>query len=236
MGKNKLKKFAWNKTSTKVIEPEVNTVMQGDHPLKGNWKSEFGNDRPIVLELACGKGEYTVGMATLFPEKNFIGIDIKGARIFSGAKHAEEHQLENVRFLRTRIDFINGFFSADEVSELWITFPDPQLQKPRKRLTSVLFLERYAEFLKPGATINLKTDSDELYEFTRDEAIPQFNQHNEQFQWVKEMDFADLYSSGAKHLSAMMRQVLHIRTHYEAMWLEEGKRIKFLRYSKEVRA
>jgi tRNA (guanine-N7-)-methyltransferase len=230
MGKNKLMKFAKNETFSNMIQPEQGEVLRKDFKLKGKWREEFGNTNPIVLELACGKGEYTVGQARLYPEKNFIGIDIKGARLFSGAKESLEEGLTNVRFIRTKIDLITSFFAQDEVDEIWITFADPQIQKPRKRLTSQLFLDRYIQFLKVDSTLNLKTDSDELYEFTRDESIPEFNAKQQQFHFSKEFDTDQLYESGIHELDPTMQNVLNIRTYYEQMWLEQGKKIKYLRY------
>ena len=230
MGKNKLKKFAQNKTFTHVIQPKNEEVLHRDYRLKGKWSEEFGNHNPIVLELACGKGEYSVGMAEIYPDKNFIGMDIKGARIFSGAKEVAEKGLQNVRFIRTKIDFIESFFAENEVSEIWILFADPQMQKPRKRLTSSLFLNRYKTILNPNGLLNLKSDSDELYEFTRNESIPQFNQENGGSTFQKISDTDTLYESGINTFDQTMQDVLNIRTFYEQMWLEQGKIIKFLSY------
>jgi tRNA (guanine-N7-)-methyltransferase len=137
--------------------------------IKGNWSTVFNNENPIVLELGCGAGEYTVALAKSYPNKNFIGIDIKGARIWKGAKTAIEEGLNNVRFLRTKVDFVTKFFSENEVDEIWLTFSDPQPKKPKKRLSSKLFTDRYQEFLKINGTIHLKTDSELLYDFTLEE-------------------------------------------------------------------
>jgi tRNA (guanine-N7-)-methyltransferase len=230
MGKNKLKKFAQNEQFAHVIQPSSSEVLNTDFRLKGKWNEEFGNDNPIVLELACGKGEYSVGMAEIYPEKNFIGIDIKGARIFSGAKEVEEKGLSNVRFLRTKIDFITSFFAKNEISEIWILFADPQLEKPRKRLTSSLFLNRYVQILKPDGLLNLKSDSADLYQFTRDESIPEFNASMAEFSFGKKADTNALYEEGIKGFDETMQSVLNIRTFYEQMWLEQGKKIKFLSY------
>mgnify|MGYP001474162825 FL=1 len=230
MGKNKLKKFAQNKTFTHVIQPKNEEVLNRDFQLKGKWSEEFGNHNPIVLELACGKGEYSIEMAEIYPDKNFIGMDIKGARIFSGAKEVAEKGLQNVRFIRTKIDLIESFFAENEVSEIWILFADPQMQKPRKRLTSSLFLNRYKNILKPNGLLNLKSDSDELYEFTRNESIPQFNHENEGSSFQKTSDTDALYESGINAFDQTMQDVLNIRTFYEQMWLEQGKKIKFLSY------
>lgn len=230
MGKNKLKKFAKVKEMDHVLEPSFDEIFRKDHHLKGKWNEAFGNDNPIVLELACGKGEYSVGMAEIYPEKNFIGIDIKGARMFSGAKEVEERGMENVRFLRTKIDLINSFFAEGEVDEVWILFADPQMKKPRKRLTSELFLDRYVKLLKPGGSLHLKSDSGELYEFTRDESVPAFNGSDNGFAFQKEYDTDALYEEGIHAMDETMKQVMNIRTFYESMWLEEGKKIKYLRY------
>jgi tRNA (guanine-N7-)-methyltransferase len=230
MGKNKLKKFAQNETFTHVIQPKNEEVLNADYRLKGKWHEEFGNDNPIVLELACGKGEYSVGMAEIYPNKNFIGMDIKGARIFSGAKAVQEKGLNNVRFIRTKIDFIQSFFAENEISEIWILFADPQIGKPRKRLTSELFLNRYVNILKPDGLLNLKSDSDDLYGFTKEESIPAFNQevNNLSFDMIEDTD--QLYEVCIKGFDETMQKVLNTRTFYEQMWLEQGKKIKFLSY------
>lgn len=230
MGKNKLKKFAENKAFAHFIQPANEEAMRGDHALKGRWHEAFGNDNPIVLELACGKGEYSVGMGEIFPDKNFIGMDVKGARMYSGAREVQERGLKNVRFLRTKIDFITSFFAPSEVSEVWVLFADPQPQKPRKRLTSELFLNRYTQLLKTGGTLHLKTDSDELYEFTKTESVPQFNQGHSALEWQPRFDTDRLYEQGIAALDPIMQRVMNIRTHYEQMWLAQGKTIKYLSY------
>lgn len=231
MGKNKLKKFAQVAAYDHVIEPTLQEMLNTDHRLKGRWHEEFGNDHPVTLELACGKGEYTIGQARLFPGRNFIGMDIKGARLFSGAKAALDEGLGNVRFVRTRIDLISALFAAGEVAEIWITFADPQMEKPRKRLTSGLFLDRYVRFLKPGGSLNLKSDSTDLYEYTRNESIPEFNAAQERLSFEKTFDTTDVYGEGIKRLDPVMQDVLNIRTFYESMWLEQGKKIKYLQYT-----
>jgi tRNA (guanine-N7-)-methyltransferase len=230
MGKNKLKKFAKVKDMTHVIEPPFSEVLNTNYRLKGKWHEEFGNDNPIALELACGKGEYSVGMGKIFPEKNFIGIDIKGARMYTGAQQVEDEGMTNVRFLRTKIDMILSFFAPGEISEIWILFADPQLGRPRKRLTHELFLDRYIQVLKPGGTLHLKCDSDDLYSFTRDEAIPEFNAAEKGVKFEKEFDTNRLYQEGIHQLDEKMQDVLNIRTFYEQMWLEQGKTIKYLKY------
>ena len=180
MGHGKLKKFAENLTFRCLLQPSAADLLRdrepgcralllNDHPIKGNWGREmFGNDHPIVRELGCGKGDYTIALARRHPEINYIGVDIKGARLWKGAKEATEAALPNVAFLRTRIEFIEAFFGAEEVSEIWLTFSDPQLRgSENARLSSPLFLERYRKFLRPGGVVHLKTDSRYLYEYTR---------------------------------------------------------------------
>ena len=179
MGHGKLKKFAENETFRCLLQPDANAVLAKEagckelrlnaHPIQGRWGAEmFGNNHPIVLELGCGKGDYTIALALRHPEINYIGVDIKGARLWKGAKYATEHALPNVAFLRTRVEFIEAFFGPGEVSEIWLTFSDPQLRgSENARLSSPLFLERYRKFLKPGGIVHLKTDSRYLYEYTR---------------------------------------------------------------------
>ena len=179
MGHGKLRKFAENETFRCLLQPDASQVLAKetgsrelklrDHAIKGRWGEEmFGNDHPIVLELGCGKGEYTIALAERHPEINYIGVDIKGARLWKGAKYATENALPNVAFLRTRIEFIEAFFGPGEVSEIWLTFSDPQLRgSENSRLSSPLFLERYRKFLKPGGIVHLKTDSRFLYEYTQ---------------------------------------------------------------------
>ena len=179
MGHGKLKKFAENETFRCLLQPDASAILNkepgskalrlNDHAIKGRWGQEmFGNDHPIVLELGCGKGDYTIALAERHPEINYIGVDIKGARLWKGAKYATENALPNVAFLRTRIEFIDAFFGPGEVAEIWLTFSDPQLRgSENARLSSPLFLERYRHFLAPGGIIHLKTDSRYLYEYTQ---------------------------------------------------------------------
>ena len=169
MGKDKLRRFRENLGFECFVQPEFDEVFRRDHPLKGNWHRDFfRNDNPIVLELGCGKGEYTVALAERDPMRNYIGIDIKGARMWRGARTATDRKMPNVGFLRTRIEFINALFAEGEVAEIWITFPDPQLKtrRARKRLTSPVYLAYYAGLLQAGGAINLKTDSKHLYAYT----------------------------------------------------------------------
>ena len=174
MGHDKLRKFAENETFTCLLQPSSAEILADgyfslrDHKIKGRWNAEmFDAPRPIVLELGCGKGEYTVALAERDPSRNYIGVDIKGARLWKGAKYAETHHLGNVAFLRTRIELINAFFAPGEVDEIWLTFSDPQMRRENARLSSPLFLERYARLLRPGGIIHLKTDSRFLHEYTR---------------------------------------------------------------------
>ena len=179
MGHGKLRKFAENETFRCLLQPDASSVLakpEGskelvlrDHPIKGRWNVEmFAKDQPIVVELGCGKGDYTIALARRHPEMNFIGVDIKGARLWKGAKEATEEAMGNVAFLRTRIEFIDAFFGPGEVSGIWLTFSDPQLRgSENSRLTSPLFLARYSRFLQPGGIVHLKTDSRFLYEYTQ---------------------------------------------------------------------
>ncbi|NOU16745.1 MAG: tRNA (guanosine(46)-N7)-methyltransferase TrmB [Bacteroidales bacterium] len=217
MGKNKLKRFAENTTFPNLIQPKLNEVFRTDYSLKGNWnKTFFKNENPIVLELGCGKGEYTVGMAKMFPNKNFIGIDIKGARMWRGAKTAHESKMSNVAFIRTRIEHISSFFSANEVSEIWITFPDPQLKRinSMKRLTSSAFLGLYKTILKPNGLIHLKTDCLALHRYTS--SLVELN--NLKVHTSTE----DLYGSGIED------QILTIKTFYEEKFLEQNLPITYI--------
>ena len=216
--KNKLQRFAENLTFSNLFQYRYEEVVNG-FALKGKWKQDFfKNDHPLILELGCGKGEYTVGMARRYPEKNFIGVDIKGARMWRGLKTAREENLKNVAFVRTRIELSEYYFGEKEVDGLWITFPDPQIKarRERKRLTSPRFLERYAKFLHPDAVIHLKTDALLLYDYTR-EVIEQGGhlllEANE-----------DIYGSG------MDNEVTQIQTFYEQKWLEHGTPIRYLAF------
>ena len=219
MGKNKLKKFSEMETMDFVLQYPFGVLAREGFPYRGKWHSDFfHNDNPIVLELGCGKGEYTVGLARRFPDKNFIGIDIKGARMWTGACQARDEGLKNVAFLRTDIELLDRFFAAGEVSEIWITFPDPQMKKVRKRLTGTRFLELYRKVLAPGGVINLKTDSPFLYTYTRIMA-----EHNNLDMLA---NTSDLYGEGRD--AAM--DILGIRTYYEQQWLDRGLTIKYISF------
>lgn len=218
MGKDKISKFEAIKGFGNVIE---HATEEGDS-VKGNWRSRvFKNDNPIVLELGCGKGEYSVGLAEFYPDKNFIGCDIKGNRIFIGAKDALDKSLDNVAFLRTRIDYINDFFIDNEVDEIWLTFSDPQPKKPRKRLSSPLFIDRYKKLLKPGGIVHMKTDSDILFEYTIDEIKEKYDML--EYTW-------DLYGELSENLDPVTREIFHIKTHYEKLFTAKGSVIKYCKF------
>lgn len=219
MAKRKLARWAELKSFSHVIEPPFEEVFGKEHELKGSWhKKWFENDKPIVLELGCGKGEYTVGLAEKFPDKNFIGIDIKGHRMWRGAKDAKEKNLPNVSFLRTRIEFISSFFAPDEVDEIWITFPDPQLKrrKEKKRLPGPWFLNLYGTLLKKNGIVHLKTDCRELYDYT--------------LSVVQKNNLEILVSTTDLHNEMPGNPLLAIRTFYEEMFLKEGVPITYLSF------
>lgn len=217
MGKNKLAKFADLNSFSHVFYFPYAKLMSDGFPLKGKWNNEFfKNDHPIVLELGCGKGEYTVGLAKQFPEKNFIGIDIKGSRMWTGAKAVDLQKITNSAFVRTNIELISHFFSPGEVSEIWITFPDPQMKIAKKRLNSTTFLKKYCDLLRPEGVIHLKTDSNYLYQYTK----AQITENH----FRVEVDTDNLYASG------LADDILGIRTYYEQQWLDRGKTIKYIRY------
>ncbi|MDE7414035.1 MAG: tRNA (guanosine(46)-N7)-methyltransferase TrmB [Muribaculaceae bacterium] len=217
MGKNKLKKFADMKHFACALEYPREELLKMGFPNKGKWNEElYKESHPIVVELGCGKGEYTVGLAKSDPAHNFVGIDIKGARMWSGAKEVEETGITNAKFLRAEIENICSFFGPGEVEEIWITFPDPQMQKVRKRLTSTRFLNLYREILKDNGIVNLKTDSPFLYEYTR--RLVDLNG----FEVLMNTD--DLYGKG------LADPVTSIKTYYEQQWLSRGKKIKLLSF------
>lgn len=218
MGKNKLKKFSEMERIDFVFQYPWAVLRQEGFPLRGRWREEvFHNDRPIILELGCGKGEYTVGLATARPDANYIGVDIKGARMWTGATDAQRRGLKNVAFLRTDIELLPSFFAPGEVNEIWITFPDPQMKKVRKRLTSTRFLDLYRQVLKDGGIINLKTDSPFLYTYTSIMA--------DENRLPVEVRTDNLYASAAAD------EILKIRTYYEQQWLDRGLTIKYIRFA-----
>jgi len=201
-----------------LYQPKYDQVLAKDFHLKGKWnKQVFKNEKPIVLELGCGKAEYTTGLAERYPEKNFIGVDIKGARLYRGAKTAIEKGLKNTAFIRTRVDFIESFFAENEISEIWFTFPDPQPKRIRKRLSSSLFLNRYTNFLVNDAIIHLKTDSKLFYAYTKALAI------ENNFKFIFDCD--DVYAN-----NTIPEEVLNIQTFYEKQFLEKSKNIHYLEF------
>lgn len=218
MAHHKLERFAENLTFKNLFQVSFEQLEREGFEYRGRWNEWFGNDNPITLELGCGKGDYCIALAKLHPERNYIGFDIKGARLWRGAKTATEEKMENVAFVRTRIELINRFFDKDEVSEIWITFPDPQPKKPLKRLTSERFLSYYKQFLKEGSPIHLKTDSQELHAYTMEEVIAPAG-------YEVEYHTNDLYADTAYEGEAKLTQ-----TFYEKMFLKEGKPITYVKF------
>ena len=218
--KNKLKRFSENETFSNVFQPTREEVVGNEFPLRGKWNSEFfKNDNPIVLELGCGKGEYSVGLAERFPEKNFIGIDIKGARFWRGAKTAVESGMNNVAFVRTQIELINHIFAENEVSEIWITFPDPQIKykRTKHRMTNSEFLNNYKKILKPNGLMHLKTDSEFMHGYTLGLL------HGE----GHEVIYANhnIYKN-----EGAPAEVTGIQTFYESQYLEVNKPITYIKF------
>ena len=222
MGKNKLQKFEDMKDYPHVFQYPFAVLQEKGFEMKGHWNEKFfENNNPVVLELVCGKGEYTVGLAKLFPEKNFIGIDIKGARMWTGAKQSLAENLTNVAFLRTHIELISCFFAPAEVSEIWITFPDPQMNKTNKRMTSTRFMKLYREILTDRGIIHLKTDSNFMYSYT--------------CEMVKINHFPVLVQTDDLYHSGLADEILSIQTFYEQQWLDRGLSIKYLKFIGEHR-
>ena len=217
MGKGKLAKFADMAEYPHVFEYPYSVVDDVPFEMKGKWNKDFfKNDNPIVLELGCGRGEYTVGLARRYADKNFIGVDIKGARMWTGATEALNEGLKNAAFLRTNIEIIDRFFAPGEVSEIWLTFSDPQMKKATKRLTSTYFMERYRKFLKPDGLIHLKTDSNFMFTYT--------------CEMVKVNNFAVNFSSDDLYASNLVDPILSIKTYYEQQWLARGLTIKYIQF------
>jgi len=239
MAKGKLAKFADMAAYPHVFEYPHSVADQVPFEMRGKWREQFfKNDNPIVLELGCGRGEYTVGLGRMYPDKNFIGVDIKGARMWTGATDSLREGMQNVAFLRTNIEIIDRFFAEGEVDEIWITFPDPQMKKATKRLTSTWFLRRYASFLKTDGIIHLKTDSNFLYTYT--DALVKINN------LPTEVNTTDLYGlnpslsqgEGAPESTVsdvainekLLEGARSIRTYYEQQWLDRGLSIKYLKF------
>jgi len=221
LGKNKLERFAENKTFEHFFQPTFDDLIAG-FPLKGKWHTDFfGNTNPIIIEIGCGKGEYTVSLAASYPDANYIGLDKKGARLWRGGKTSKENQMGNVAFIRTHIEQIEHLFSPGEVSEIWITFPEPQPRnsKAKKRFTSPQFIERFRKIMKPDGVIHLKTDSNLFYNYTLE--VIKDDGHNLLY------SNADLYSNTE---DPRIKDVIKVQTFYEKMWLAEGIKIKYLEY------
>ena len=219
--KNKLKRFKENETFSNVIQPSREDVLNNTLMLKGNWNRKFfKNENPIVLELGCGKGEYSVNLATMFPEKNFLGIDIKGARFWRGAKTALAEKINNVGFLRTQIELVDCIFDENEVDEIWITFPDPQIKykRTKHRMTNPDFLNKYKKILKPNGIVHLKTDSEYMHGYTLGLL--------QGLGLTIEYAHHDVYGT-----TNAPKEVTDIQTYYESQYLAINKKITYLRFN-----
>ena len=234
MGKGKLAKFADMETYENVFQYPFSVIDNVPFEMRGHWREQyFHNDHPIVLELGCGKGEYTVELAKLYPDVNFIGVDIKGARMWTCATQALKEGLKNVAFLRTNIEIIERFFAEDEVQEIWLTFSDPQMKNPRKRLTSTYFMERYRKFLVDGGIIHLKTDSNFLFTYTT-----YMVEHNALPVLFRTEDLYGDHQCSARPKDACYQrdarmfnaELLSIQTYYESMWIARGLNIKYMKW------
>ncbi len=217
--KNKLKRFRENETFKNVVQPSRKEIEEKTFPLKDHWNTHFGNDNPIVLELGCGKGEYTLGLARMYPDKNFIGIDIKGARLWRGAKTALEDGMGNVAFLRTQIELIDRIFGKNEVAEIWITFPDPQIKykRTKHRMTNEVFLEKYSRILAAKGLVHLKTDSEFMHGYT----LGLLHGTGREVIYANH----DVYKN-----EGSPKEVLSIQTFYEKQYLEQGKPITYIKF------
>lgn len=247
MGHGKLKKFSENETFSCLLQPASEEVLDRrdgeawsplalkDHPVKGHWNEMMfhGRNCPVVLELGCGKGEYTTALAERNPDMNYIGVDIKGSRMWKGAKYATENNLPNVAFLRTRIEFIEAFFAPCEISEIWLTFSDPQMKSENSRLTSPMFLERYRRFLKPGGIIHLKTDSTFLYEYTRAVCAANGLHVLASTSDLYGADREALYSTEFSSVcgKAAVDALFEVQTFYEQNFLSQGFRINYIAFT-----
>lgn len=221
MSKGKLQKFADMESYSNVFQYPFSVIEQVPFEMKGHWREQyFHNDNPIVLELGCGKGEYTVELARLYPETNFVGVDIKGSRMWTGATQAINEGLTNVAFLRTNIEIIERFFEKDEVQEIWLTFSDPQMKNAHKRLTSTFFMERYRLFLVDGGIIHLKTDSNFLFTYT----TYMVEKNNLGLIFRTE----DLYHT--EGIDTETQKILSIQTYYENQWIDRGLNIKYMKF------
>jgi len=217
MGKNKLQKFADMERYPHVFQYPYSVVENIPFEMRGKWNEQFfKNDHPIVVELGCGRGEYAVGLAKMFPNKNFIAVDIKGSRMWTGATQSLDEGLTNVAFLRTNIEIIDRFFSPNEVAEIWLTFPDPQMKKVTKRLTSTYFMERYRRFLMDKGLIHLKTDSNFMYTYTK--------------YMVEKNKMPVLLSTEDLYNSSIEDPILNIKTYYEQQWLNRGLNIRYIKF------
>mgnify|MGYP006324605331 FL=1 len=221
MSKGKLQKFAEMETFKNVFQYPYSVVSEVPFEMKGNWRNQyFHNDNPIVMELGCGKGEYTVGLARMYPNINFIGVDIKGARMYTGAKQALEEGLDNVAFFFFFIEIIDRFFDKDEVQEIWLTFSDPQMKNVHKRLTSTFFMERYRHFMVDNGIVHLKTDSNFLFTYTT------YMVQKNRLPILQRTE--DLYNT--EGLDERTKDILGIHTYYENQWIERGLSIKYMKF------
>jgi len=225
MAKKKLQHFAELKTFKCVFEPENDEMTSGDHPMKGRWHADyFGNENPITLELGCGKGEYTIALAGMYPKRNFIGVDIKGARLWRGAKTVDQSGMKNVAFLRIKIEFLTHFFAPNEIQDIWLTFSDPQPRdhKGTKRLTAQSFLDRYAEIMAPTGDIHVKTDSDFLYRETL--KVIEKGKHK------PVIHSPDIYGNDHSKFTPEQREILGVKTFYEGKFLAEKENINYIHF------